>query len=89
MIEEATRMPKTTTEILLENEHEFETEQLIRIGTDLFYRRQNGGSGGAWEKKSYNRAECRAIGLTEARRIALEWGETPDTVVDALEGEGS
>jgi hypothetical protein len=65
------------TKILMEREREFTTDQIIRIDSQLYFRRANGGSRGAWQDREDT---CNLIDLAEGRRIALEWGEEPEDV---------
>jgi hypothetical protein len=62
-------------EILAEKRSEFRTKKVIRIEDDFFYVNENGGTGGAYEKGTDN---AESITRTEARRLLLEMGDTPE-----------
>ncbi len=80
-------MERDIAVVLAEVEHEFTTEQVIAIGDDYFYRRMNGGSGGAWQKGSPQAIDkAESISRREARARMLEMGLTPDEVADKTKG---
>lgn len=62
-------------EVLVENEMEFATDSVLRIGDDYFLRHANGGERGAFQEST-----CRgkfttvSITRTEARAKMLEMG---------------
>lgn len=75
-----------TAGVLMEDEREFSTDQVIRVGDELYYREQNGGSRGAWQPHSGPMGdwdaprEVRLIDEPEAKRLMLEWGASPAKV---------
>jgi len=71
----------STATVLMEDEREFSTDQIIRIDGQLYLRHSNGGSRGAWQGRGDT---CTLIDLTEARRIALEWEPDPEKVAEII-----
>jgi hypothetical protein len=70
-------------EVLGEDEGEFQTEQVVRIEDDFFYRRNNGGSRGAHDHRTNPDVfECNEIDRREARRTLLKFGLDPVEVAD-------
>ena len=62
-------------EVLAEDESEWVTEQVLRIGEDYFYRRCNGGWGGAWDVRTHPDVfECILLSRAEARQRMLDMG---------------
>jgi hypothetical protein len=70
-------------EVLGEDEGEFQTEQVVRIEDGFFYRRNNGGSRGAYNHRTnLDVFECNEIDRREARRTLLKFGLDPVEVAD-------
>jgi hypothetical protein len=73
-------------EVLCEDEGEFATKQVIRIAGEYYYRRNNGGSRGAYDHRTNPGVfECREITQREARKILLEFGLEPSEVAKKTE----
>ena len=60
-----------TAEVLAEDEGEFRTRKVVRIGDDFYEADENGGERGAWQNRP---TKVKSIDRTEARRILLEMG---------------
>lgn len=63
---------------------EYDTEQILADGEDLYYAHPNGGERGAYDRTDGDGVwrdrpvePSREIGLSEARRYLLDWGYTP------------
>ena len=68
-------------EVLAEDEGEFKTRQVIRIGDCYFYRVNNGGSRGAWDYRTNPVVfECIEMTQREAMAKLLEFGLEPSEV---------
>lgn len=70
-----------------EDEGEYSTEQIVRVGGNFYYRHSNGGSRGAHDRmcgdgvwRDYPVEPSRQIDVTEARAILLDWGFEPREV---------
>lgn len=70
--------------VLASREHEFSEESIVRVGDALFYRHENGGSRGAWDRRGGDGvwrerpvAPSRQLPRQEAIAMLLDWGETP------------
>jgi hypothetical protein len=62
-------------EVLAEDESQLVTEQVLRIGKDYFYRRCNGGWGGAWDTRTNpNVFECILLSRAKAQQRMLDMG---------------
>lgn len=78
---------KAKTEVLFTREREFTTDKIVMIETeigqlpDYFHIEENGGSGGQWQNRSN---VVTKVNLSEARRLALEWGEDLEDVAEKL-----
>ncbi len=68
--------------VLCEDEGEFTTDSVVRIGDDYFFRHQNGGARGAWDCRNCGGQLFRAtaISRTDARAKLLEMGMSPEKV---------
>ena len=72
--------------VLATHERDWDTEEVIRVNGDLFYRRTAGGCQGSYNRQrgdgSWDSSpmECREIGCSEARRILLGFGLEPNEV---------
>ena len=70
-------------EVLGEDEGEWATEQVIRIGDEYYYRENNGGSRGAYDHRTNPDVfECREINQREARKMLLKFGLEPSEVAE-------
>jgi len=78
--------------VIAERVGEWSTEQIVRLGGDLYYRHPNGGARGAhnrqdgdgvWRERPVE--PSRELGVSEARRLLLDWGYDPAEVVQMLE----
>ena len=73
-------------EVLGEDEGECVTEQVIRIGEEYYYRRNNGGSHGAYDPRTNPKVfEVREISQREARKMLLSFGLEPAAVAKKTE----
>lgn len=70
-------------EVLAEDEGEFVTDSVIRIGDDYFFRHANGGERGAWDTRN-NQCNFRTevISRSEARAKMLQYGCSPSEVAN-------
>lgn len=78
-----TTKDKAKVEVLFEDETEWYTDDIVRIDDEYYFRHQNGGDRGAYDERNFH-PRCEIISRTEARRLALEWGEDPETVAEKL-----
>lgn len=74
-------------EVLANDQGEWSTEQIIRIGDDLFYAHPNGGARGAWNRQDGDGIwrerpvePTREISPTDAKRLMLDWGYDPKEI---------
>ena len=83
-LEEKLNQELDEADVLGEDEREWQTEQVIRIDGEYYFRRNNGGSRGAYDTRTTkNVLECRVISLSEARRMLLALGMAPAEVAEA------
>jgi hypothetical protein len=78
---------KSDGEGLGENEGEFDTEKIIRLGDEAYYMHPNGGGRGAHDRQCgdgvWRERPCsptRVLTKSEARCMLLDWGYSPSDV---------
>ncbi len=75
-------------EVIGEDEEEFRTHEVIRIGDDYFYRLKNGGSRGAHDPRTNPDVfSVEELSRSEARARLLKFGYSPKDVADATREE--
>lgn len=74
---------KKKAEVMFTNEDSWFTDKIIRIEEDYFLLHENGGENGSYDNRDFKET-CTLIDRTEARRLALEWGEDLDDVAEKL-----